>query len=55
MLIRRAQPEEAEALTALIMRSKAHWGYSQELLDGWRSALTLRAETIERDPVYCAR
>lgn len=54
MLIRRAQPEEAEALTALIMRSKAHWGYSQELLDGWRSALTLRAETIARDPVYCA-
>ena len=54
MRIRRANPGEAEALTALVMRSKAHWGYSQQQLDGWRSALTISAETIARDPVYCA-
>jgi GNAT superfamily N-acetyltransferase len=54
MRIRRANPGEAEALSALIMRSKAHWGYSQQQLDGWRSALTISAETIARDPVYCA-
>lgn len=52
--IRRADPHEAEALTALIMRSKAHWGYSQQQLDGWRSALTISAEAISRDAVYCA-
>ena len=52
--IRRAAPGEAEALTALIMRSKAYWGYSQQQLDGWRSALTISAETIARDAVYCA-
>lgn len=52
--IRRAKPHEAEALSALIMRSKAHWGYSQQQLDGWRSALTISAATIARDPVYCA-
>lgn len=54
MRIRRADPGEAETLTALIMRSKAHWGYSQQQLDGWRSALTLSAEAISRDSVYCA-
>jgi GNAT superfamily N-acetyltransferase len=54
MRIRRADPGEAEALSALIMRSKAHWGYSQQQLDGWRSALTISAKTIARDPVYCA-
>lgn len=54
MHIRRALPEEAQALTELIMRSKAHWGYSQELLDLWRPELTIRSETIARDPVYCA-
>lgn len=54
MRIRRANPGEAETLSALIMRSKAHWGYSQQQLDGWRSALTISAETIARDPVYCA-
>jgi|SRR5690349_3867441 len=52
--IRHAEPGEAEALSALIMRSKAHWGYSQQQLDGWRLALTLSAEAIARDPVYCA-
>jgi N-acetylglutamate synthase-like GNAT family acetyltransferase len=52
--IRRARPDEAEALTALIMRSKAHWGYDQRQLDGWRAALTITAAAIERDLVYCA-
>lgn len=54
MHIRRARPDEADALTALIMRSKAHWGYSQRQLDGWRPELTLTAAAIECDPVYCA-
>lgn len=52
--IRRARPDEAETLTALVMRSKAHWGYSQQQLDGWRSELTLTSATIARDPVFCA-
>ncbi|MGE5335577.1 MAG: GNAT family N-acetyltransferase [Nitrososphaerota archaeon] len=52
--IRRARPEEAERLTTLIRRSKAHWGYDAALLDAWRPDLTLDRETIARDPVYCA-
>jgi hypothetical protein len=43
-VIRRAGSDEAAALTALIMRSKAHLGYSQQQLDGWRSALTISFE-----------
>lgn len=52
--IRRARPEEAEAITAMILRSKAHWGYSQQQLDSWRAELTLSGATIARGPVYCA-
>ena len=52
--IRRARPEEAEALTDLIMRSKAHWGYDPTRLAAWRADHTLDAETIARDAVYCA-
>jgi hypothetical protein len=31
--IRRALPEEAEALTALILRAKSYWGYDQSFLE----------------------
>ena len=52
--IRRAQPEEAEALTELIMRSKAQWGYDAAFLEACRADLTLRPESITRDYVVCA-
>ncbi len=52
--IRRAQPDEADHLTDLIMRSKAHWGYDAALLELWRADLTLDPDIIARDPVYCA-
>ncbi len=52
--IRSARPEEAKLLTELIMRSKAHWGYSADLLETWRPTLTLDRQTILRNPVYCA-
>jgi GNAT superfamily N-acetyltransferase len=51
---RRARPGEAVALTELIMRSKAHWGYDQAFLDACRPVLALSPEVIQRDPVYCA-
>jgi GNAT superfamily N-acetyltransferase len=52
--IRRALPEEAEALTALIRRAKSYWGYDQSFLEACRPILTLKPESIEHDPVYCA-
>ena len=52
--IRRALPEEAKALTALILRAKSHWGYDQSFLEACRPMLTLKPENIEHDLVYCA-
>lgn len=51
--IRRARPEEAESLTALIMRSKAHWGYPAAALEAWRAGHVLDSNTVERQAVYC--
>lgn len=52
--IRRARPDEADALSSLIQRSKAHWGYDPALLEAWRPDLTLDPATIAESPVYCA-
>ena len=30
--IRRAEPDEAEAITEMVVRSKAYWGYSDEFM-----------------------
>lgn len=43
MEIRVARPEEAEAISALALRSKGHWGYSAEFLDACREELTYSA------------
>ena len=37
--IRRAREDEADALTALALRSKAHWGYSPDQIEAWRPVL----------------
>ena len=43
-LVRRAQPDEAEALNELIMRSKGYWGYDQPFLEVCRPLLILKPE-----------
>lgn len=52
--IRAARVREADALTALILRSKAHWDYAPALLEAWRADLTLTAAMIASAPTYCA-
>lgn len=44
--IRRARREEAEALTALAIRSKSHWGYAGEFLARARPEMTLSADEV---------
>ena len=44
--IRPARPAEANELTQIAIRSKAHWGYSQELIDIW-------AEDLRVTPASC--
>jgi len=50
--IRRAHPTEAGVLSALALRSKAHWGYDADFLAACRDDLTLTADDIETSTVY---
>lgn len=51
-MIRRAQPDEAEALTGLFWRSKAHWGYDEAFMASVRENLRVTEETIREQHVY---
>ncbi|MBW4716806.1 GNAT family N-acetyltransferase [Saccharothrix obliqua] len=46
MLLRAARPGEAAALSALALRSKAHWGYDAAFLEACRAELTLRPDDL---------
>jgi GNAT superfamily N-acetyltransferase len=46
VLLRPGLPEEAEAISALALRSKGHWGYQPEFLEACRDDLTT-------DPRWC--
>jgi GNAT superfamily N-acetyltransferase len=50
--IRRARPAEGGALSALALRSKAHWGYDAEFLAACRDDLTLTTDEIMTSTVY---
>lgn len=39
--IKEANPDEAEVLTALAIRSKAYWGYPQSFMEACRDELTV--------------
>lgn len=44
--IRRARPAEAAALTALALRSKAHWPYDEALMAVFRHSIVITADDI---------
>jgi GNAT superfamily N-acetyltransferase len=52
--IRTARPAEADALSALCLRSKAHWGYGEEFMARSRAALTISPEFIATGRVFVA-
>ncbi|MEU6114102.1 GNAT family N-acetyltransferase [Streptomyces sp. NPDC047117] len=47
VLIRPALPTEAETLSDLALRSKAHWGYDTAFLDACRDELAVGAHEVE--------
>ncbi len=51
-MIRRALPAEAESLTELAVRSKAHWGYDSAFLNACRDELRLTPEDIATSSVF---
>lgn len=52
LVIRPARAGEAQTLGALAMRSKAHWGYSEEFLEVVRPMLTFAETDLASSPVY---
>lgn len=52
VVIRRARPDEAEALTRLFWRSKAHWGYDEAFMASVRENLRVTEEAIREQHVY---
>jgi GNAT superfamily N-acetyltransferase len=51
-LIRRANPAEAAVLSALALRSKAHWGYDADFLEASRDDLTLSPDEVATSTVF---
>ena len=54
MIIRPARPEEADALSRLCVRSKAHWGYDAAFMALAGPAVRVRPEWIRRGDVVVA-
>lgn len=52
--IRAARAGEAEALTALSLRSKAHWGYDADFMRQCVAALTVDPAAIAAERVFVA-
>ncbi len=52
--VRPARTEETDALTALCIRSKAHWGYDAEFLRQSTPALTVTPSMVEEGGVLVA-
>ncbi|MGW6981271.1 GNAT family N-acetyltransferase [Streptomyces sp. NPDC054932] len=52
--VRAARPAEAEDLTGLVMRSKAHWGYGANFLAACAEELRIRAEDVTARRVLVA-
>jgi GNAT superfamily N-acetyltransferase len=55
MVIRRALPSEAAVLTALAMRSKAHWGYDAAFMERAAAAMVIAAELLEGATAFVAQ
>jgi GNAT superfamily N-acetyltransferase len=54
MLIRSANPIEAEYLSRIAFAAKAHWGYAEEQLAFWRNDLAFTPASIELWPTLVA-
>src|SRR5207302_7753742 len=54
MNIRPAQGDEAQALSALALKAKAHWGYPLDTIELWKKDLTVSAHTIASTPSFVA-
>lgn len=49
--LREAEPHEADQLSGLALRSKGHWGYSEDFLAACADELTIHPEQIESEQI----
>ena len=52
MVLRPARTEECAALTDLVLRSKAHWGYSDAFMESCREELAVTPERLAAQPCF---
>src|SRR5438445_13851153 len=52
--IRRAQPDEAAALTSIAHAAKRHWGYSENWIEHWKDDLTITPDFITSNETFVA-
>ena len=52
--IRYAVPDDAEALSQIAIKAKAHWGYPESLMQVWRPTLTFRPEYFNENENWIA-
>lgn len=52
--IRRATPDEAEALTEIAHTAKRHWNYPEKWMEQWRADLTITPEFVANNEVFVA-
>lgn len=45
---------EADVLSALAMRAKAHWGYADQALEQWQAQLAISPADIRGQPTFVA-
>ena len=53
--IEKATTSDSTALSELTMRSKAHWGYSDQQLEQWREDLQVSAQYLEQNEAFLTR
>jgi GNAT superfamily N-acetyltransferase len=54
VLIRRGLAADSDRLSQIAFQAKAYWGYPADWMERWRYSLTISADYIESNPVYCA-
>jgi GNAT superfamily N-acetyltransferase len=52
--VRSAVPTDAHALTRLVFRAKAFWGYPKEWMEEWRKELTVTSDYVAKHRVLLA-
>ncbi len=51
-MIIKAIIQDSETLTNIALTSKAHWGYSNEIIESWRNDLTITSKMIKEMIVF---